>query len=201
MRRMSRERDHADTFDPVLISERCAHATLADQNGGGLPCGMPLFSVGSPIGRVTQKVAGIAAFAVVLPTFSRPVDKVLHRLTKGKVLLSRGLLPSLVLTTTGRKTGQPRPSPLMCVPEPEGTFLVVGSNFGQESHPAWTGNLLAEPRASVSYDGRDVAVTAELLDGAEREAAWARALEVWPTFTAYQSRVDRQLRVFRLHPG
>jgi deazaflavin-dependent oxidoreductase (nitroreductase family) len=161
---------------------------------------MPLFSVDSPIGRVTQKVAGSAAFAKVAPKVVPPTDKVLHRLTGGRVLLSRGLLPSLVLTTTGRRTGQPRPSPLMCVPEPEGTFLVVGSNFGRDSHPAWTGNLLAEPEASISYGRRDIPVRAELLEGAARDEAWDRALRVWPTFSAYQSRVDRQLRVFRLHP-
>ena len=162
---------------------------------------MPFVSVDSPIGRATQRVAGSAAFAKVGPRVVPPVDKVLHRLTRGRVLLSRALLPGLVLTTTGRRSGQPRPSPLMCVPEPEGTFLVVGSNFGRDSHPAWTGNLLAHPEASISYGRRDIAVTAELLEGESRDAAWARALTVWPTFDSYQGRVDRQLRVFRLHPA
>jgi deazaflavin-dependent oxidoreductase (nitroreductase family) len=161
---------------------------------------MPFVSVDSRIGRATQRVAGSAAFARVGPRVVPPVDKVLHRLTGGRVLLSRALLPGLVLTTTGRRSGQPRPSPLMCVPEPEGSFLVVGSNFGRDSHPAWTGNLLAEPRATVSYGARDIPVTAELLDGPARDEAWARALRVWPTFAAYQGRVDRQLRVFRLKP-
>jgi deazaflavin-dependent oxidoreductase (nitroreductase family) len=161
---------------------------------------MPLVSIDSRLGRATQRVAGSPAFAKVAPHVVPPVDKVLHRLTGGRVLLSRGLLPGLVLTTTGRRTGEPRPSPLMCVPEPEGTFLVVGSNFGRDSHPAWTANLLAEPQASVSYGRRDIAVTAELLEGEARAEAWTRALRVWPTFDAYQGRVDRQLRVFRLHP-
>jgi deazaflavin-dependent oxidoreductase (nitroreductase family) len=161
---------------------------------------MPLFSVESRVGRATQKVAGSPAFAKVAPHVLPPVDKVLHRLTGGRVLLSRGLLPGLVLTTTGRRSGEPRPSPLMCVPEPEGTFLVVGSNFGRDAHPAWTGNLLAQPEATISYGRRDIPVTAELLEGATRDEAWARALKVWPTFASYQGRVDRQLRVFRLRP-
>ena len=121
---------------------------------------MPFLSVGSPIGRITQRVAGSGPFKVVGPKVVPPLDRLLHRLTGGRVLLSRALLPGLVLTTTGRRSGQPRPTPLMCVPEPEGTWLVLGSNFGQDSHPAWTGNLLAEPRASVSYDRVDTAVTA-----------------------------------------
>jgi deazaflavin-dependent oxidoreductase (nitroreductase family) len=161
---------------------------------------MPFLSVDSPIGRATQRVAGSPAFAKVAPRIIPPVDTVLHRLTGGRVLLSRALLPGLVLTTTGRRSGRPRESPLMCVPEPEGTFLVVGSNFGRESHPAWTGNLLAEPAASISYGRRTIPVTAELLAGGARDEAWARALRVWPTFDAYQGRVDRELRVFRLHP-
>jgi deazaflavin-dependent oxidoreductase (nitroreductase family) len=161
---------------------------------------MPFVSVDSPIGRATQRVAGSAAFSKIGPKVVPPVDKVLHRLTGGRVLLSRALLPGLVLTTTGRRSGELRTSPLMCVPEPEGTFLVVGSNFGRDTHPAWTGNLLAEPHAAVSYGRRDTPVTAELLEGDERAEAWTRALAVWPTFDAYQGRVDRQLRVFRLHP-
>jgi len=158
-------------------------------------------SVDGPIGRVTQRVAGSAAFRAVGPKVVPPVDRVLHRLTGGRVLMSRALLPGLVLTTTGRRSGQPRQTPLMCVPEPEGTFLVVGSNFGQTSHPAWTANLLAHPEASISYDRRDLAVTAELLEGARRDQAWTRALAVWPTFATYQRGVDRELRVFRLTPA
>ncbi len=160
---------------------------------------MPL-SVDSRIGRATQRVAGSATFRAVAPKVVPPLDRALHRLTGGRVLVARALLPGLVLTTTGRKSGQPRQTPLMCVPEPEGSFLVVGSNFGQSAHPAWTGNLLAHPEASISYDRRDVAVRADLLEGAAREEAWARALQVWPPFATYQDDVDRQLRVFRLTP-
>jgi deazaflavin-dependent oxidoreductase (nitroreductase family) len=154
----------------------------------------------SALGRAVQKVAGSPAFAKVGPKVVPPMDKVLHRVTGGRVLLSRALLPSLVLTTTGRKSGQPRETPLMCVPEEGGTFLVLGSNFGRDSHPAWTGNLLAQPDASVSYGARDIPVRAVLLEGAARDEAWASALRVWPTFAAYQSRIDRTIRVFRLSP-
>jgi deazaflavin-dependent oxidoreductase (nitroreductase family) len=157
-------------------------------------------SVHSALGRAVQKVAGSRAFAKVGPTVVPPTDRVLHRLTGGRVLLSRALLPSLVLTTTGRRSGQPRETPLMCVPEPGGSFLVLGSNFGRDAHPAWTGNLLATPEATVSYDARDIPVRAALLEGAARDEAWAAALRTWPTFATYQSRIDRTIRVFRLSP-
>jgi deazaflavin-dependent oxidoreductase (nitroreductase family) len=157
-------------------------------------------SAHSALGRAVQKVAGSPAFAKVGPKVVPPMDKALHRLTGGRVLLSRALLPSLLLTTTGRRSGQPRETPLMCVPEEGGSFLVLGSNFGRDSHPAWTGNLLATPEASVSYGARDIPVRAVLLEGAARDAAWDSALRVWPTFAAYQSRIDRTIRVFRLNP-
>ncbi len=162
---------------------------------------MALFSVGSWVGRATQKVASGRAFRRVAPRLLPPLDRALHRASGGRLLLARGLLPGLVLTTTGRRSGEPRATPLMCVPEPAGTWLVVGSNFGQADHPAWTANLLAAPAASVSYEGVDTPVVATLLDGPERERAWAEALDVWPPFAAYQAAVDRRLRVFRLAPA
>ena len=70
---------------------------------------------------------------------------------------------TLILTTKGRRSGEPRKSPLACVPDGEGGWWVVGSNFGQESHPNWTGNLIADPNAAVSFEGKDTAVVAELL--------------------------------------
>lgn len=161
---------------------------------------MPWVSVDGAYGRLVQRVAGSPGFARVAPRVVPPVDRALHRLTGGRVLLSRALLPGLVLTTTGRRSGRPRETPLMCVPEPGGTFLVVGSNFGRESHPAWTGNLLATPEATISYDRHDIPVRAELLEGRARDEAWERATRVWPTFDAYAARAGRQIRVFRLTP-
>ncbi|MFC7728992.1 nitroreductase family deazaflavin-dependent oxidoreductase [Actinomadura keratinilytica] len=78
--------------------------------------------------------------------------------------------------------------------------MVVGSNFGRDKHPAWSGNLLKNPEAEVSFRGRTVPVTARLLDDAERAEIWPRLLEVWPVYDRYAGRVTRQLRVFRLTP-
>jgi deazaflavin-dependent oxidoreductase (nitroreductase family) len=161
---------------------------------------MTFVKVNGAYGRVVQKVAGSPGFARVGPKVVPPVDRLLHRLTGGRVLLSRALLPGLVLTTTGRRSGQARTTPLMRVPEPEGTWVVVGSNFGQTHHPAWTGNLLATPEATISYDHRDVAVIAEMLEGEARDTAWGRARALWPAFDRYAERTDRTIRVFRLHP-
>jgi deazaflavin-dependent oxidoreductase (nitroreductase family) len=75
---------------------------------------------------------------------------------------------------------------------------VVGSNFGQEKHPAWTGNLLAHPEASVAFRRQTYPVRAEMLDDAEKAEVWPRLLEVWPAYDDYVEVSGRSLRVFRL---
>jgi deazaflavin-dependent oxidoreductase (nitroreductase family) len=149
---------------------------------------------------VIQKVSSSTAFARIAPHLLPRLDKAVHRVTGGKVMLSQYMLPSMFLTTTGRRSGEPKVAPLACLPEPGGSFLVIGSNFGRTEHPAWTANLLATPEAVVEHRGRTVQVTARLLEGEEREEAWAALLRMWPPYATYQGRVDRQLRVFRLDP-
>ena len=78
-----------------------------------------------------------------------PVQLWLYRRTGGRFQLSSLLLPSLVLVTTGAKSGLRRETPLMCLPRPDGAYLVAGSNWGQEHHPAWSANLLAHPDAEI----------------------------------------------------
>ncbi|MEU5594431.1 nitroreductase family deazaflavin-dependent oxidoreductase [Streptomyces sp. NPDC020298] len=147
--------------------------------------------------RLVQKVSSTRGFAKVAPHVFPALDRAVHRLTRGRVLLSAQLLPGVVLTTTGARSGLARRTPLACMPE-EGSWLLVGSNFGRTGHPAWTANLLAHPDASVSSKGEDIPVTARLLAGDERAAAWQALLEFWPPYATYQARVEREIRVFRL---
>jgi deazaflavin-dependent oxidoreductase (nitroreductase family) len=148
---------------------------------------------------MVQRMAGSAAFAKVAPRIVPPTDRLLHRLSGGRFVLSRALLPSLVLTTTGARSGRPREAPLATLPVDDG-FLVVGSNFGREKHPAWTGNLLKNPEATVSFRGRRIPVTARLLSGEEKAAAWPELTSLWPTYDRYVERSGRDLRVFHLEP-
>ena len=149
---------------------------------------------------VIQRVSASTAFARIAPRVLPRLDRAVHRLTGGKVMISQYLLPSLFLTTVGRRSGLPRVTPLACLPEPGGSFLVIGSNFGQTRHPAWTGNLLAAPTVVMEHRGRLLEVTARLLEGEEREQAWTALLRMWPPYAAYQARVERRLRIFRLEP-
>ena len=83
-----------------------------------------------------------------------PVDRFLGRLTRGRfVALSMREVPSLMITTTGRMSGQPRSNPLVYAPDGD-AFVVIGSNWGQTHHPAWSGNLLAAPGGHGDPQGR-----------------------------------------------
>ena len=127
-----------------------------------------------------------------------PLDRRLLVRTRGRrTLLGPIGLPTLLLTTTGAKSGLPRTTPLLCARDGD-SLVVVGSNFGQDRHPAWTSNLLASPACTVTIGGVDVPARAELLAGAEAEAAYALMAAQARTYDVYRSRTDRAIRVFRL---
>ena len=153
----------------------------------------------SAIGRAVQKLATTRAFAATGSKIFPPIDRLMSRISGGRVVLSASLVPSLVLTTTGAKTGQPRKAPIATLPVDDG-FLVVGSNFGKEHHPAWTANLIANPDATVTYKGEDSPVVARLLDADQKAEVWPDLLRIWPAWTNYTERSGRDLRVFKLTP-
>jgi deazaflavin-dependent oxidoreductase (nitroreductase family) len=127
-----------------------------------------------------------------------PADRAIARLTRGHlVTLRMRSLPCFMITTVGRHSGQPRTTPLLYATDGD-DYVVIGSNFGQRHHPAWSTNLLAHPEASVNIDGRIVAVRAELVRGTERARLWQVALQRWPAYSTYEQRAQRQIRVFRL---
>ena len=154
----------------------------------------------SRVGRLFQRLTLSPAFRRYGPRLAAPLDRAVFRLTGGRLVVSRLLIPILMLTCTGRRDGRPRRVPLATLPEPDGSYLVVGSNFGRERHPGWTEDLLADPRGTVDFGGRHVAVEARLLDPAAKGAVWARLLRVWPAYAEYERLSGRDLRVFRLVP-
>jgi deazaflavin-dependent oxidoreductase (nitroreductase family) len=152
-----------------------------------------------PGARLVQKVSSTRVFARIAPHVVPAMDRAVHRLTRGKVLLSARMLPGVVLTARGARSGLPRRTPLACMPE-EGdrSWILIGSNFGRTDHPAWTGNLIANPDAEISWHGEDIPVRARLLEGEERAAAWQAVLGFWPPYATYQGRVSREIRLFRI---
>ena len=124
----------------------------------------------------------------------------LYRRTGGRVQISAFLVPSLVLVTTGAKTGTRRETPLMCWPREDGSFLVAGSNWGQYAHPAWTTNLIANPHVEIVYRRRQWRAAATLLVDGEREAAWPVLEAQWPRYRDYETVAGREMRIFLLVP-
>ncbi|MBO3086466.1 nitroreductase family deazaflavin-dependent oxidoreductase [Cellulomonas fengjieae] len=129
------------------------------------------------------------------------VDRRLHKATRGRwSVLGPVTLPQLVLTTTGRRSGEPREAVLLYAADGDG-WVLIGSNWGQEHHPAWSGNLLADPRATVTIGDLTRPVVASLADADECQRLLPALLAVWPGYADYAARAGRELRVFRLAPA
>jgi deazaflavin-dependent oxidoreductase (nitroreductase family) len=149
---------------------------------------------------LSLRMSRSALFQRLAPRVLPTLDRAAYRISGGRILLGQKMMPSLMLFSVGHRTGLPRSTPLTCVPEPDGGFIVTGSNFGRPHHPAWSDNLLHQPEATVGYLGRRIPVTARLLESADRDEALPKVYEVWPVYRDYIERSGRQVRVFRLLP-
>lgn len=129
----------------------------------------------------------------------RPLDRRLQGRSHGRFTVFGPIgVPLLLLTTTGRHTGRRRQTPLICMREGERLF-VIGTNFGQEAHPEWSANLLADPDAWVTMGGKEIPVTATPVHGADKDRVYAM-FEAYngKVYRSYRSRTDREPRVFAL---
>jgi deazaflavin-dependent oxidoreductase (nitroreductase family) len=129
------------------------------------------------------------------------IDPVLMRISKGRVFSSRpmGLL-SILLTTTGARSGRPRRVALLSFEDGDDLF-VIASRGGMPRHPGWYHNLKAQPRASVVWRGREETRIAYEAASPERERLWKLAMDVYPTFDRYQQRAGgRRVPVVVLRP-
>ncbi len=127
-----------------------------------------------------------------------PFDRFVIERSRGRYTALGPLgAPTMLLTTTGAVTGRARTTPLLFARDGE-DILVVGSNFGQDHHPAWSKNLIVHPDAIVMIGGTTVPVTAELLTGDEARAGFEKMIDVVPVYAEYRNRTDRDIRVFRL---
>lgn len=106
----------------------------------------------------------------------------------------------LLLTTTGRKTGRRRTTPLLYVEE-HGRYVVVASVGGAPSHPAWYLNLRSNPAATIQVGGRRLAVRAETAGLEERARLWPRLTQMWPQYDAYRAKTRREIPVVILAPS
>lgn len=133
--------------------------------------------------------------------------KELHRISGGR--LGRALpggAPILWLTTPGRKSGQPRVTPLLCAQDEVGNWIVAGSAGGNSKIPNWalnaraaSANEQADCWIEVAGDRFEIQVV-EITDELERAAAYKRLIQKWRFFQNYSKRASRTIPVFRLIP-
>ncbi|MBT3461668.1 MAG: nitroreductase family deazaflavin-dependent oxidoreductase [Gammaproteobacteria bacterium] len=131
-----------------------------------------------------------------------PIDRWLLLKTNGVVSIAGLGTPTLLLTTSGRKTGQPRATPLMYLSdEHDPTRLyVIGSSGGRPEMPAWVLNLMADPKVLVTRDGEIQNYQASALSGAQHSAIWQRFIRFNPGFTHYEGRLNRSIPIIELAP-
>ena len=123
----------------------------------------------------------------------------LYRVSGGRLMGKVNEAPVLLLTTTGRKSGQQRTAPVVYLADGE-SYVVIGSNAGHSRTPAWSLNLKATPEAEVEVGRRRVPVRARVAEGEERADLWRRHNEQYSGFDEYEARTDRDIALFVLEP-
>jgi len=110
-----------------------------------------------------------------------------------------GLLPTLLLTTTGRRSGKMRVMPLI-YGESGGSYVIVASKGGAPKHPAWYLNLDAAPEVGVQVATERFTTKARTASGEERRRLWKQMVNIYPPYADYQKKTDREIPVVVLDP-
>ncbi len=111
-----------------------------------------------------------------------------------------GPLPTLLLTTTGRKSGEPRDAPLLYGEAGE-SYIVIASKGGLPNHPIWYLNLEANPACELMVGPKAVSARSRVAQGEERERLWEQMARIYPPYIEYQERAAaRTIPVVVLDP-
>lgn len=128
-----------------------------------------------------------------------PLHRAVYRLTGGAVGGTFEGRPMLLLTTTGRRTGEPRTCPLLYYPSGH-DLVVVASNGGRPAHPAWLHNLRAREQVQVQVGRRRRPAVARVVDAAERARWWPELIRFYAGWAHYETITDRPLEVVVITP-
>lgn len=124
----------------------------------------------------------------------------LLRISGGRAGWTAGKMPVVELTTTGRRSGEPR-TVMVTSPLQDGdTIVLVASAWGNDAHPAWFLNLRDDPSVTVRTEAGTRPMRARILDGDERARMWDRIVEGFDRYADYQSKTERRLPVVALEP-
>jgi len=117
-----------------------------------------------------------------------------YRETDGDVGYLWNGVPTLILTTTGRRSGEPHSTPLIFGQDGD-DYVVVASKGGAPRHPDWYRNLVDHPEVDVQVKGDRFRARARTAEGDERRRLWKLMTDIWPAYDQYQQRTDRQIPV------
>lgn len=124
----------------------------------------------------------------------------IYRLTGGRVGgRFFGGAPVMLLTTTGRRSGEPRVAPLLYLEDGD-LVVTVASKGGMSHHPLWYRNLVANPAVEVTIGGTTRPMTARTATAEEKESYWPRLTAMYPDYATYQKRTTREIPVVILSP-
>ncbi|MEY2468723.1 MAG: hypothetical protein QOF21_1421 [Actinomycetota bacterium] len=137
-----------------------------------------------------------------------PVAKIVNRIhrslvtaTKGKVGGKIGGMPAVILTTTGRKTGEKRQSMLTAPIVDGNTVVLIASYGGGPKHPQWYLNLQADPNVQITRDGTTTNMVARTANATERAELWPRVTAAYKGYAGYQEKTDREIPVVIFEPA
>lgn len=123
----------------------------------------------------------------------------LYRETNGEVGYLWNGAPILLMTSQGRKSGEPRTIAIIFTQYGD-SWVIIASRGGSPTHPLWYLNVAEDPNVTVQIKGDVYEATARTAPSPERETIWAEAIKTWPSYDIYQSRTDRQIPVVVLTP-
>jgi deazaflavin-dependent oxidoreductase (nitroreductase family) len=124
----------------------------------------------------------------------------LYKISNGKIGGRIAGLEVLLLTTTGRKTGKKRTTPLGYFKDQQGSYIIIGSNAGFDTHPAWFLNLKRQPHVTIQVRDTQVEVDAEVAEPKTRNQLWAQLIKLAPFYDNYTKKTSREIPVVILHP-
>jgi deazaflavin-dependent oxidoreductase (nitroreductase family) len=127
------------------------------------------------------------------------LHRAIYRLSGGRIFRRMVGCPVVLLTTTGRKSGEPRTAPLLGFEEGQ-SIVVIPSNAGKKHYPAWYLNLRANPRAQVQVGAQIRQVKAREATVEERDRLWPRIVTYYGGYQVYRERTQRHIPVIILEP-
>jgi deazaflavin-dependent oxidoreductase (nitroreductase family) len=144
-----------------------------------------------------SKPSGLDGGACEPLPFQRGTDGHMYKMTQpGRPEMT---VPSLLLTTTGRKSAERFIFPLF-YGQAGDSYIVVASKGGAPQHPGWYRNILANPAVDVQVGTEQFKARARTATGEERARLWQKALEFWPPYADYQKKTEREIPVVVLDP-